>query len=235
MSCISHFRNLLKSIIYFTGSGPSRDELSFFLFKKLLIRLFSKLVKGEVLIEGYFVFEYSFISNGVVNMSVEKFPPTILVDSLIRQFSKSWQMLEHGLNNVAQATFHKWEYEWSFVSTCVHIIETGEFYNQSTPDGFMWGSIIGVDWKEDRQEVIREKYGKVSKLFLTEQIRRVKKSIEEQLSDIGDEGLLGRDGFAEWQHSILDKYLYLLRHNMHHIGEINKVLRDQQEKRINWS
>ena len=32
----------------------------------------------------------------------------------------------------------------------------------------------------------------------------------------------------------LDKYLYLLRHNLMHMGELNKALRDHNCPRLKW-
>ena len=64
-------------------------------------------------------------------------------------------------------------------------------------------------------------------------MKEIEKRITEIFDSEDDLELLNKDNF-HWFQSIYEKYLYLLRHDMHHIGELNKALRDWKCTRISW-
>ncbi|OLS26781.1 MAG: hypothetical protein HeimC3_06730 [Candidatus Heimdallarchaeota archaeon LC_3] len=160
---------------------------------------------------------------------------TNIAEVLVRQFNSSWKMLERAINNVSDELWNKFEIEWGYVRNLIHIIETGEFYNSDTPDDFNWGKFVGIEWKKDSKKEVNKKFEKITKDDVRRYLEVVRSYIQKKLSTFNSEKMLDSDGFMEYIPSIFDKYLYLLRHNMHHIGELNKTLRDNNEKRINWS
>ena len=160
---------------------------------------------------------------------------TNIAEVLVRQFNSSWKMLERAINNVSDELWNKFEIEWGYVRNFIHIIETGEFYNSDTPDDFNWGKFVGIEWKKDSKKEVNKKFEKITKDDVRRYLEVVRSDIQKKLSTFNSEKMLDSDGFMEYIPSIFDKYLYLLRHNMHHIGELNKTLRDNNEKRIDWS
>ena len=157
-----------------------------------------------------------------------------IAEILIKQFNSSWKMLERAINDVSDELWMKFENEWGYIGNIIHIIETGDFYNKNSPEKFKWGKFIDIEGKiDDRKEQIN-RYNNIKRNDVNRYLELIKYNIEKQLNSYNFEDFFSSDGFKEYIPTILEKYLYLLRHNMHHIGELNKTLRDNSEKRIVW-
>jgi uncharacterized protein YllA (UPF0747 family) len=158
------------------------------------------------------------------------------VKGLITQFNSSWKMLEQGIDQISKNNWIENKSDWMFVKNVYHIIETAEFYNGDSPKDFPWGKRANIEWKNNKnQDVKIDKYSLLSKQYLKNYLLEIKEKVEEKINIIGEKGLLLQDAFSGGnEKNIFDKYLYLLRHNMHHIGELNKTLRDNKKKRIDW-
>ncbi|MEA2070768.1 MAG: hypothetical protein U9O98_05695, partial [Asgard group archaeon] len=104
------------------------------------------------------------------------------------------------------------ENDWAIIMDLYHIIETADYYSNTSPKGFPWGERAGIDWNnQDIKMSERIKPIKISDLqkYLTE----VEKKISNFLLGTSDKDLLtNQDGFSKFFDSILTKYLYLLRH-----------------------
>ncbi|MHA1984805.1 MAG: hypothetical protein ACW967_10645, partial [Candidatus Hodarchaeales archaeon] len=109
--------------------------------------------------------------------------------------------------------------------------------NGDSPKDFPWGKRTNIDWENNEDHDVKiGKYSLLSKQYLKNYLVEIKKEIEDKINFIGDTGLLLKDAFSGGnEETVFDKYLYLLRHNMHHIGELNKALRDHKEQRIDWN
>ncbi|MHA1989473.1 MAG: hypothetical protein ACW981_02680 [Candidatus Hodarchaeales archaeon] len=145
-------------------------------------------------------------------------------------------MLERAIDQISEQNLIKNENDWMFVKNVYHIIETAEFYNGDSPKDFPWGKRANIDFEERNNDNVNNiKYSLLSKIFLKSYLFEIKEKVEKKLNMIEERDILLQDPFSGGnEQTTFDKYLYLLRHNMHHIGELNKALRDNKEKRIDW-
>ena len=159
-----------------------------------------------------------------------------LVAVLSRQYNNSWALLLQAMNNVSddrwkQVLSHNKDNYWIFSLTVYHILETTEFYMRYSPDGMEWGQKGRINWKSDG--ILEEKITHLTKTLLKQYLAEIRSKLDDIFRLTSDDLLYKDDGFP-WFPSVLDKYLYLLRHNMMHIGELNKSLREWKYPRINW-
>ena len=64
-------------------------------------------------------------------------------------------------------------------------------------------------------------------------MEELKENTSNLLEKISIEELNNQEGFP-WFESVLEKLLYLLRHNSVHLGELAKTLRDNDFERMIW-
>ncbi len=158
--------------------------------------------------------------------------------TLLRQFNRNWNMLHQAIDNVPEKLWKEvqvddFENTWSYLWNIFHIIETADFYSRITPENMEWGKKAGINWDNDPPEVIADKKDRITKLHLKKYLKEIEDRITEIFDSKDDLELLKKDNF-HWFQSIFEKYLYLLRHDIHHIGELNKALRDWKCTRISW-
>ncbi|MFQ6126147.1 MAG: DinB family protein [Candidatus Heimdallarchaeota archaeon] len=153
---------------------------------------------------------------------------------LLNQFNSSWKMLRQAIEIIGDENWSKTANNWSFVWTVYHIIETADYYRRNTPKGMEWGKRAGINWETDSEEIIEQKKIAITKAQVLAYLEDVKTQIIHFLENATDPDLLTTNDFDEGKLLILEKMLYLLRHNMHHIGELNKALRDWKSQRIQW-
>ncbi|MFX1516458.1 MAG: DinB family protein [Promethearchaeota archaeon] len=153
---------------------------------------------------------------------------------LLKEFQNSWSMLRQAINNISEefwlTTVNDWSYSWNIY----HIIETAEFYSRNTPHGMKWGKRANINWEIDSEEEITKKKSRITKGFLLQYLEEVEQVISDVLTNSTDEEFFDTDEFDQGDLLVFEKLIYLLRHNMHHIGELNKVLRDSNSQRISW-
>ncbi len=157
-----------------------------------------------------------------------------LGEVLSQEFHHTWQMLRQAIKNITPSKWNERIHDWSFSFTVYHIIETAEFYNRNTPEGMEWGKRAGFSWTENSDEEILERMAALTKEDMVNYLNDIEESITKYLANVSVEDLFTTDGFDNGKLLIIKKLLYLLRHNMHHIGELNKFLRDIDSTRINW-
>jgi len=153
---------------------------------------------------------------------------------LSREFQNSWSMLREAIENITEEFWQTSENDWSYSWNIYHIIETAEFYSRNTPQGMEWGKRANINWEIDSEEEINNKKSQITKEFLLQYLEEVEKRISDILINSTDDEFFNTDEFDQGNLFVLEKLIYLLRHNMHHIGELNKVLRDSNNERISW-
>jgi uncharacterized damage-inducible protein DinB len=141
-------------------------------------------------------------------------------------------MLRVAVENVPDDKWHERGKDWYFSLTVYHIVETMEFYLGENPDTMTWGAKAGFNWEEadDKEKDILPKITKKLVMMYLDEVETLAKNT---ITTLSIETLSSKDGF-HWFKSVLEKLLYLLRHNMHHIGELSKTLRDWECKRAKW-
>ena len=152
---------------------------------------------------------------------------------LLRQYQASWKMLRDAIDNVTDERWHNGKGKWFFSLNAYHIVETMDFYNGNDPDNMKWGGRAGFEWRKgiDRQTEILPK---ITKGIVLAYLDDMEKDIASKLGSLKLEEVLAKDKF-HWFDSILEKYLYLLRHNMHHIGELIRTLREWELPLAKWT
>lgn len=155
-----------------------------------------------------------------------------LVKGLMRQYQSSWKMLRTAIDNVPDEKWHNGSEGWFFSLNAYHIVETMEFYMNDNPDKMKWGNRAGFNWDkvEDKEKDVLPK---ITKGLVLAYLDEIEELVTKTITSMSVEQLEAKDGF-HWFESVLEKYLYLLRHNMHHNGELSKTLRDWGCKRSKW-
>ncbi|MBY9000008.1 MAG: hypothetical protein KGD64_03765 [Candidatus Heimdallarchaeota archaeon] len=69
--------------------------------------------------------------------------------------------------------------------------------------------------------------------MLQEYREDIEKKIEDFLNGVSDKELLDKDDFI-WFDSILGKFVYLLRYNEFHLGELAQILRNMDGEKLKW-
>ena len=152
---------------------------------------------------------------------------------LLNQFQDKWRMLKQTIEKIPEEKIHNGKGDWTYSWNIYHIIETADFYIRDTHEDMVWGKRAGVDWDKDSKDKIIEKKTEITKDFLLDYIEEIDKKIIDVLTNLSDEDLMKKDGFY-WFDTILDKLIYLLRHNHHHIGELALALREWDCERVSW-
>ncbi|MHA2252071.1 MAG: DinB family protein [Candidatus Kariarchaeaceae archaeon] len=153
---------------------------------------------------------------------------------LLNQNDRGWKTLDQAIEVVPDDIFSTVINDWSFSFTVFHTIETAEFYARESPEGMKFGKRIGINWEQDSKEEIIEKKAKITKEDLTTYLGEIRKIVAEKINSLTDKEIFMQDGFRERFTSIYEKYVYLLRHTMYHIGELARSLRDNEEVKIEW-
>jgi uncharacterized damage-inducible protein DinB len=143
-------------------------------------------------------------------------------------------MLRQAITNIPEREWSNRKKDWSFSHTIYHIIETADFYIGDTPEGMEWGKRAGYSWENDNEEVILKRISSLTKEYLLEYLDEIEIEVSQFLEESSEQDLFSTDEFDHGNLLIIKKLLYLLRHNMHHIGELNKVLRGTDSTRIKW-
>ncbi len=151
---------------------------------------------------------------------------------LLKQFQSSMKMLRTALENIPDDRWHDGTGDWYFSYNAYHVVETMNFYIQDSPDKMKWGDRAGYHW-EKGIDVEKEILPKITKEIVTDYLRDIEELVTKTLSSMTMENLIANDEF-HWFESVFEKLIYLLRHNMHHIGELSKTLRDWGSKTAKW-
>ena len=110
-----------------------------------------------------------------------------------------------------------------------HVLEAADFYSNPTPEGFVWGHSLGVDWEAATPEQLPTK--EQTRAFLKETMSKV----DDWLRGMSDSDLLSSQKAFRWTgKTVLGRAIYLLVHCRQHIGEINAELRRRGLPRAKW-
>jgi hypothetical protein len=136
---------------------------------------------------------------------------------------------------IASVPYDKWNQgigKWFFSFNVYHVIDTAQFYMLSDPDDMNWGGRAGIDW-EKVEDMQKEVLPKLTKDFVHSYLKETKEKMASLFNTMTDQDYLEKDGF-HWFDSILEKFVYLLRHSMLHIGELSRSLREWDCKHVKW-
>ena len=152
---------------------------------------------------------------------------------LARQYVGMWNMLRQGIEKIPDEQWTFGKNKWFYSLRVYHIIETAEFYARDTHEGMQWGKRLGkVNWWETMSH--EEVAGLITKKDALDYIGETEKNLTKLFKAYTDKDLLKEDDF-HWFSSIYEKFLYCLRHNSFHIGELAYSLYGLECARIEWS
>lgn len=131
---------------------------------------------------------------------------------LLRQFNRSWQMFEEVVRQFPAETWRSDEIDYQIPARkAYHIVEGADFLIGTTPE-FEWGYRFGGDWEGMKPEDLPSQEAMLTYL------EEINPKVEAWLLDLD---LMASDEAFPWPGgTLLDRALYLLRHNQHHIGEL---------------
>lgn len=154
----------------------------------------------------------------------------ILIDVVLRQYARSWQMFEEAVLQVPAESWTAGDVEYLVPArTAYHIVETAEFYAGVTSDSFPWGHRFGGDWEGMAREDLP------SQDAMLAYMADVMPQVETWLRDLGDVGLLAADPTFPWTGGcVLDRAFYLLRHTHHHVGEMWSEIKRREQTLPDW-
>jgi len=159
---------------------------------------------------------------------------TSIGNALALQYDKTFNMITDGIENVSDELWNLNKNDWRFAWNSFHIVETISFYIHDDPNEMKWGERAGINWKKDKGDSLIEKMNKITKDLVKSYIIDVKENLNQKFKNMSDAKFLSKDKFGQNFSSNLERHIYSIRHAIFHAGELNKTLRDNNEKRINW-
>ena len=146
---------------------------------------------------------------------------------LIRQFERSWRMLEEAAESFSAEEWRRGEIDYLTPARLTyHILEAAEFYSGESSEGFPWGHRFGCDWEGGELEELPTQEDVLA--YLAD----VRPQVETWLNDVD---LSATDEAFPWPGgTVLDRALYLLRHNHHHIGEMWSEIKRRGHELPDW-
>lgn len=152
---------------------------------------------------------------------------------LAKQYESVWSMLEKTIANTPDDRWHQGVGEWFFSLTVYHVIETAEFYTLNDPKEMTWGARAGFQWN-DVKKIETDVLPKITIDLITSYLKDVKANLEKRLHSFTEEEYHKGDGFENHLKTRFEKFIYLLRHCGHHIGELNRALREWNCTYSHW-
>lgn len=146
---------------------------------------------------------------------------------LLSQFESVKDMIVQALEK-GDDRFNETVNDWSYNWTLYHIIEAIDFYMQYSPEGFKWGQVAEINWETMSDETIAQKKKLITRERMQKYLNDIWPIVQEKVKIVKIEDT---DDF-EYSESVFDKYLFLLRHTVQHLGELGKTLRDWKCARL---
>lgn len=155
------------------------------------------------------------------------------IEANLNQLTASWDMIATAIEIIPDEVFIETENDWSPNDCLFHIIETNRFYLSNSPSDMNWGEKAGIDRNSQSEDEVKSKTKKISKLLLKEYLTEIRDEYRPKLRLMEDEQFLSKTDFV-WFQSYHEQLLYLIRHNMYHLGEISYYLRNKGFTRLQW-
>ena len=165
---------------------------------------------------------------------------TGITEAISRQFLGSFKMLRQSTENIPEDKWYAGGKSWSYAWTVYHVVECADALLRIGTRDFHWLGKIGLSWSEiKRGDDFKNKVlPRITKTVVLDYLQEVESNLSTMLEALTDEDLLladesGKDeGLYE---TVLERLIYLLRHQHHHLGELSKALRDWDCEKITWT
>ncbi len=150
--------------------------------------------------------------------------------SLIGQFRRSWDTCRNLIELVPDQQWQTGADDYLIpVRLAYHIIKAAERYASSlASEEFLRTRRFGLDWQGPAASL-------PGKDAMLEAVDWMQTQAEKWLTETGDDGLLQEEElYPHTGQRTLDRALYLLRHNQHHLGEMLAEVRHRGSYKDVW-
>ena len=154
-------------------------------------------------------------------------------EAIASQYDKIWEMMFDAINNASDDVWKYFKSKWGYAWNSFHIVEGIFYYTLDDPKAMVWGERANINWEKDKGPKALEKMSKIQKESVREFIDEIRDKGLMKIKEKSDNYFLSKDDFGTFA-SNLERHIYSIRHAAHHIGELNKELRDFNAKRIIW-
>lgn len=147
------------------------------------------------------------------------------------QFARMWQMLREASFNASDDTWREgFRTTSGLACLAYHIVETVDFYISNTESDFSFGKRLGGNIWEAVMPLELP-----SKEQVQEYAEEVRKKTENLLANLTDSTFLGSQKIFHWTgDTLLERFIYMLKHCYYHMGHMNRVIRLKGNIPIDW-
>ncbi|MHA2009478.1 MAG: hypothetical protein ACXABO_02565 [Promethearchaeota archaeon] len=163
----------------------------------------------------------------------EKIKNTSIGEAIASQYDKIWKMMFDAIDNASDDLWKYFKNSWGYAWNSFHVVEVIFYHTLDDPKAIAWGERANINWEKDNEVIFVEKMTKISKELVREFIDEIRDSWQTKIKEKPNDYFLSKDDFGDFA-SNLERHIYSIRHAAHHIGELNKALRDFNNKRITW-
>ena len=163
----------------------------------------------------------------------EKTKNATIGEAIASQYDKIWKMMDDAIDNASDDVWKYFKNMWGYAWNSFHVVEGIFYYTLDDPKEMVWGERANINWEKDSEPKALEKMVKIPKELVREFIDETRDSGHMKIKERPDDYFLSKDDFGTFA-SNLERQIYSIRHAAHHIGELNKVLRNFNAKRIKW-
>ena len=163
----------------------------------------------------------------------EKTINNLIGEAIASQYDKIWEMMFDAIYNAPDELWKYFKNVWGYAWNSFHVVEAIYFFTLDDPKGMIWGERANINWEKDKGIKSLEKMAKIPKVLVREFIDEIRDSWRTKIKEKPDDYFLSKDDFGRFT-SNLERHIYSIRHAAHHIGELNKELRNFDAKRIKW-
>ena len=146
------------------------------------------------------------------------------------QFARTWRVLREQLAALRPEDWRAADDRYLVpASLALHLVDTAHFYASPSRESHHLTKPITVDWEDAAPEELP------SREDILAYAADVEAMVAAWLEGATDEELLGpNDPFPWTGKTPLQRALYLLRHNQHHLAEVNLILRSRGLLCADW-
>ena len=158
---------------------------------------------------------------------------TSIGEAIASQYDKIWEMMSDAIDNASDDLWKYFKNIWGYAWNSFHVVEVIFYFTLEDPKGIVWGERANIDWEKDNGIKSLETMAKIPKELVRDFIGEIRDSWQIKIKEKSDDYFLSKDDFGTFA-SNLERHIYSIRHAAHHIGEMNKELRNFNVKRIKW-
>ena len=147
------------------------------------------------------------------------------------QFNRMWNLLREVILNTPDEPWREGpRISSGLARLAYHTIETVDFYIGETEKSFKWGLRLGINiWEAATPSELP------SKEQVSNYVDEIRIKTDKIFNEWNDMNFMANQTVFHWTgKTVLDRFLYILKHSYYHLGQINAVLSVSGNESINW-